>query len=132
MFDSDAIMASLIELAETVKTAYRTNDADLYASTLTEDAMVSMPGAPPVHGREALKAAFMSRAPLPPGATFVVDPEELEILSHEWAYALGTDTLTIPGSGDAPPVVQKITFMVLLHNTPEGWKTFREVLSSNQ
>ncbi len=75
------IGAALVELAETVKTAYATNDADLYASTLTEDAIISMPGAAPVRGRDALKAAFESRPALPPGATFDVDPTELEIIS---------------------------------------------------
>ena len=131
-FDAEAIGSALNELAQTVKTAYATNDSALYASAFAEDAIVSMPGTAPVRGREALKAVFESRSPLPPGATFEVDPAELEIISGDWAYAFGTDTLTIPAGAGESPVVQTMTFMVLIRKTPEGWKTFREVISADQ
>lgn len=124
-------LQALAELAETVKTAYKNDDAELYASTLASDAIVSMPGSKPVVGRDALIAAFKSRPPLPPGATFEVNPTEVEMISAEWAYAFGTDTLTIP-NGEAVPLVQTMSFMVLLRKTPAGWKTFREILSADQ
>ena len=130
-FDAAAIGVALTELAERVKAAYKNNDSELYASTLDEDAVISMPDAPPIRGRAELKAAFESRPPLPPGATFEVNPTELEVINGEWAYAFGTDTLTIPG-GNGPPIVQTMTFMVLIRRVPDGWKTFREVLSADQ
>lgn len=131
-FDGEAIGAALRDLAETIKSAYRNDDADLYASAFSEDAIVSMPGVPPIRGLEALKEAFRSRPPLPPGATFEVDPTELEIINAEWAYAFGTDTLTIPAGDGAPSIIQTMTFMVLIRKTAEGWKTFREVVSADQ
>jgi uncharacterized protein (TIGR02246 family) len=131
-FDAVSIGAALAELAEQVKTAYANNDADLYASTFADDAIVSMPGNPPIRGRDALKASFKSRPPLPPGATFEVDPTELEIINGEWAYAFGTDTLTIPAEDAGTPIIQTMTFMVLIRRTTEGWKTFREVISTDQ
>jgi ketosteroid isomerase-like protein len=131
-FDREAIGSALSDLAETIKRAYRNDDADLYASAFSEDAIVSMPGVTPIRGLEALKEAFRSRPPLPPGATFEVDPTELEIINGEWAYAFGTDTLTIPAGDGAPPIVQTMTFMVLIRKTSEGWKTFREVVSADQ
>ena len=73
-YDAEAIRAALGDLAETIKRAYRDDDADLYVSAFSEDAIVSMPGVPPIKGLEALKEAFRSRPPLPPGATFEVDP----------------------------------------------------------
>ena len=130
-FDAEKIGSALTELAETVKSAYATNDAELYASTLADDAIVSMPGTTPVRGRAALKAAFESRPPLPAGATFEVNPTELEIINDEWAYAFGTDTLTLPEQGGSP-IIHTITFMVLIRRTSEGWKTFREVVSADQ
>ena len=131
-FDAAAIGAALAELAETIKTAYRTNDSDMYLSAFTDDAIVSMPGTPPMGGHEALKAMFESRPQLPPGATFEVDPKELEVVNGEWAYAFGTDTLTIPAAAGESPHVETITFMVLIRKTENGWKTFREVLSPDQ
>lgn len=131
-FDAEKIGSALTELAETVKSAYATNDAELYASTLADDAIVSMPGTTPVRGRAALKAAFESRPPLPAGATFEVNPTEFEIINDDWAYAFGTDTLTLPAGEGGSPIVQTMTFMVLIRRTSEGWKTFREVVSANQ
>lgn len=131
-FNAGEIGAALAELAETVKTAYKNDDAEMYASAFMDDAIVSMPGSAPVRGREALKAVFESRPPLPPGATFEVNPTELEIINGEWAYAFGTDTLTIPGAGEQPQIVETMTFIVLIRKTDEGWKTFREVLSADQ
>ena len=130
-FNREAIGAALSDLAETIKRAYRDDDADLYASAFSEDAIVSMPGVPPIKGLEALKEAFRSRPPLPPGATFEVDPTELEVINGEWAYAFGTDTLTIPAADGAPSIIQTMTFMVLIRKTPEGWKPFREVVSAD-
>jgi ketosteroid isomerase-like protein len=129
-FDRDKISAALLELAETVKTAYKNNDVEMYASAFDDDAIVSVPGVPPVRGLEELKKAFKARPQLPAGATFEVVPTELEIINGEWAYAFGTDTLTVPGDGE--PVTQTMTFMVLIRRTPAGWKTFREVLSADQ
>ena len=129
-FEKEAIAAALFELAQRVDRAYRNNDSELYASTLHEDAIVSMPGVPPVRGREALKTMFESRPAMPPESTFEVNPTEIEIINGDWAYAFGTDTLTFPVPG-ADPVVTTMTFMVLIRRTPEGWKTFREVLSAD-
>jgi uncharacterized protein (TIGR02246 family) len=126
------IFAALQELANTIKQAYAANDADMYASAFTDDAVVSMPGTPPVRGRDALKKVFESRPPLTAGAVFEVDPAELEVINSEWAYAFGTDTFTIPNADEEHPVVETMTFMVLIRKTPDGWKTFREVVSADQ
>src|SRR5687768_7809328 len=111
------LMAELERLAETIKRSYATNDVDLYLSAFDEDAIVSMPSAPPVRGHDALKAAFLNRPELPPGATFEVTPLEIEPLSFDWAYAFGTDTLHL-----TPSVKQTMTFLVLIRKTHAGWK----------
>ena len=125
--ERNEIMAALGELAETVKRSYAENNVDLYLSAFDSDAVVSMPGSPPVRGHADLASIFKNRPELPPGATFEVTPLELEPLSSDWAYAYGTDTLTI-GDGDR----QTMTFLVLIRKTREGWKTFREVVSEDQ
>ena len=121
------IMTELGRLAETIKRAYATNDVDLYLSAFDEGAIVSMPASPPVRGHDALRSAFLNRPELPLGATFEVTPLEIEPLSSDWAYAFGTDTLEL-----APSVKQTMTFLVLIRRTHAGWKTFREVISSDQ
>lgn len=125
--EHEAILASIAALAETIKQAYAENDVALYLSAFDEDAIVSMPGAPPVRGLAALKATFENRPELPPGATFSVEPLEIDALSSDWAYAFGTDTLKL-----ADGRTETMTFLVLIRKTPDGWKTFREVLSADQ
>jgi ketosteroid isomerase-like protein len=125
--EHDSIMAALGKLAEDIKRAYSTNDADLYLSAFDEDAIVSMPGVPPARGHDALRALFENRPPLPPGATFQVEPLEIAPLGSDWAYAFGTDTLEL-----ADGKKKTMTFLVLIQKTGNGWKTFREVLSADQ
>ena len=121
------IMTALGELADTIKQAYATNDTELYLSAFDEDAIVSMPGIAPARGHAALRAIFENRPDLPPGATFRVEPLEIEPLSSNWAYAFGTDTLECSDGKK-----ETMTFLVLIRKTASGWKTFREVLSADQ
>ena len=120
-------MAELAHLAETVKRSYAEDNVELYLSAFDRDAIVSIPNQPPVRGHDELRTAFVNRPELPPGATFEVNPLELEPLSSDWAYAFGTDTLTHADGKKAT-----MTFLVLIRKTADGWKTFREVLSSDQ
>lgn len=130
--DTAAILASLDSLAAAVMQAHKSGSAEQYAATLTPDAIASMPGSPMVQGREAIVAAFKATPPLPPGATMKVTPMEIRVLSADWAYALGVDTLTYTPPGATQPKKETSTFLVLIKKTPEGWKTYREVLSANQ
>jgi ketosteroid isomerase-like protein len=124
--ERNEIMPALGELAETVKRSYAENDVELYLSAFDEDAIVSMPGMPPFRGHDELRKAFMNRPELPPGATFNVNVSEIEPLSSDWAYAFGTDTLTLPDGKK-----ETMTFLVLIRKTENGWKTFREAISSD-
>jgi ketosteroid isomerase-like protein len=125
--EHQAIVAELAKVAENIKRAYATNDVDLYLSAFDPDAIVSMPGAEPVRGHAELRALFENRPPLPPGATFRVEPLEIEPFNSNWAYAYGRDTLEF-----ADGKQQTMTFLVLIRRTAEGWKTFREVVSTDQ
>jgi len=130
--DAAAIGAALNELANTIKRAFATSDADLYVSAFTEDAILSMPAMPQARGKAAIKEFFINRPELPPGATFEVEPTEIEILSSEWAYAFGVDTLKYTPPGSGKELTETMTFMVLIRKTSDGWKTYREVLSADQ
>ena len=130
--DTAAIGAALDSLAANVMRANATGDAALFATTWAEDGIMSLPGSPPVHGRDAIVDAFRNRPPLPPGARMTVHPTELQVMSPDWAYAFGVDTLRFTPPGAAEPVIETMTFLVLIRKTDEGWKTYREVLSANQ
>lgn len=130
--DTAAIGASLDSLAAVVTRAHQTGNAELFASTWAQDGVMSAPGSPPVEGREAIVAEFRRRPPLPKGATMTIHPSEVRVLSGEWAYAFGVDSLTFTPEGATEPVKKTSTFLVLVRKTDEGWQTYREVLSANQ
>jgi uncharacterized protein (TIGR02246 family) len=130
--EQNEIMAALGKLASTIKQAYADDDADLYISAFDPDAIVSLPGTPPVGGHDALRTVFENRPELPPGATFEVKPLEIDILSPEWAYAYGMDTIEYLHPGTGSRVKETMTFLVLIRKTDDGWKTFREVVSADQ
>ena len=130
--DTAGIRASIDSLAANVMRANETGNAELLATTWAVDGIMSEAGSPPVHGRDSIVARFRRRPPLPPGAKMTIHPTELRIQSEEWAYVMGVDTLRFSPPNAATPVQQTFTFLVVLHKTPEGWQTYREVLSANQ
>ncbi|MEO5824322.1 MAG: DUF4440 domain-containing protein [Gemmatimonadales bacterium] len=130
--DTAAILAAIDSLGAVVMRANEAGDAELIATTWAEDGMVSASGSAPVRGRDSIVAAFRRRPPLPPGATMTIHPTEMKVLSAEWVYVSGSDTLTFTPPGAATPVKESFTFLVLVRKTAEGWQSYREVLSANQ
>lgn len=130
--DTAAIRASLDSLGKVVSRANRSGNAELYASTWAMDGAMSGAGTPLIQGRDSIVAAFKRRPPLPPGAEMTIHPIEMRVLNEEWAYAFGVDSLTYTPENAAEPVTETSSFLVLIRKTPEGWKTYREVLSANQ
>ena len=125
--EREEIKVALAELGATIQRAFVENDAERYLSAFDEDAITSVPGRPPARGHGALRDFFANRPPFPPGSTFSIQPLEIEPLSSDWAYAYGTDVITHTDGS-----TETMTFLVLIRKTPEGWKTYREVVSPDQ
>jgi hypothetical protein len=66
---------------------------------------------------------------LPPGATIDITPIEIVALSNEWAYEFGTSITTYAPKDAKESRQLRDTYLILLRNTGEGWKAFREVAS---
>lgn len=129
--DTVGIRAAVDSLGAKVQRAHETGDAALYASTWARDGIMSAAGRPSIHGRDSIVAEFRRRPPLPPGAKMSIHPTETRVMSPEWAYVMGVDTLTMPAPGGAAPARTTFTFLVLVRKTEEGWQTYREVLTAN-
>ena len=65
------------------------------------------------------------------GARIKIRPIELVALSSEWAYEFGTSTTTYTPPGATEPVKLRDTYLILLRNTGDGWKAYREVASAS-
>ncbi len=60
-----------------------------------------------------------------------IHPIEVQVLSSDWAYILGIDSLKYTPPGTTEPVSETSTFFVLIRKTSEGWQTYRETLTPN-
>ncbi len=130
--DTVGILASIDSLAGRVMLSNQAGDAEGFASTWAADGIMSVAGTPPAVGRDAIVAAFRARPPLPAGASMTIHPTEIRVLSADWAYVMGVDTLRVTPPGAAEPVIETFTFLVLLKKGAEGWQSYREVLTPHQ
>lgn len=130
--DTIAIKASIDSLGRVVQKAHDTKDNELMASTWAKDGILIIAGSPPVVGRDAIVSALNNIPPLPPGGKMEIHPLDIQVMSSEWAYVLGIDSLqyTIPGT--TKQTIETSTFFVLVRKTSEGWQTYRETLTPNQ
>lgn len=129
--DTTAILKSIDSLGAVVQKAHTTGDKKLLASTWAEDGIFINCQNEPIKGRDAIVTALTNMPPLPPGSNMTVHPLEIQVLSKDWAYILGVDSLKIAMPGSTTPVVNTMSFLVIVKKTKEGWQTYRETLSAN-
>lgn len=130
--DTAAIKASIDSLGGMVQKAHETKDNKLLASTWAKDGILTIAGSPPITGRDSIVSALANMPPLPPGATMTIHPVEVQVLSSEWAFVFGIDSLKYTPAGSTEQVNETSTFMVIVRKTPDGWQTYRETLTPNQ
>ena len=130
--DTSSIKASIDSLGRVVQKAHDTKDNELMASTWAKDGILIIAGRPPVFGRDAIVSALSNMPALPPGGKMEINPLEIQVMSSEWAYVLGVDSLKYTGPGDTKQTIESSTFFVLVRKTAEGWQTYRETLTPNQ
>ncbi|MEJ7827780.1 MAG: DUF4440 domain-containing protein [Segetibacter sp.] len=130
--DTTAIKASVDSLGAVVQKAHTTGDDKLLGSTWATDGILSIAGSPPVQGRNAIISALRNMPPPPAGGKMEIHPIEIQVLSPEWAYVFGVDSLIYTPPGAKAPVKETSTFFVLVRKTTEGWQTYREILCPNQ
>ena len=130
--DTTSIRASIDSLGRVVQKAHDTKDNKLMASTWAKDGILVIAGSPPIIGRDAIVTALSNMPPLPPGGSMEIHPLDIQVLSPDWAYVLGVDSLKFTIPGDSKQTIETSTFFVLVRKTPDGWQTYRETLTPNQ
>lgn len=124
--DTAAIEAGLDSLRSAYVRAVDEEDWETLGTLTTEDAVLVSPGGA---DRDSLREAA-GDAPFPPGASLEIEPWETRVLSPDWAYEIGTGTITWTPEGADEPRTLRDTYLVLLQRTDDGWKLHREVASS--
>lgn len=126
--DTAAIMAELDSMRTAFEEAVAADDFEAQAAAYTRDAVYSAPGAPPVRGRDSIRAALERESP-PGGATLEIEPIDIRLLGPDWLYELGTGTLTFTPESAAEPVSMSSTYLAVFRRTDEGWRLHVESLS---
>ncbi len=119
---------SIDSLRSAYQEAVNGEDWERLGALVTEDAVLVMPG--PAAWDSMLAAASAAGTPFPPGATLEIESAEVGVLAADWAYDMGTGTVTWTPEGADEPRTVRDTYLVLLHRTADGWKVHREVASS--
>jgi ketosteroid isomerase-like protein len=118
--------AEIDRLRSQYEAAVARGDTVAMGALLADGAVFVRPGGP---DWDAM-AAVASGAPFPPGARIRITPIEVVVLSTEWAYEFGTSVTTYTPDGADQARQLRDTYLILLRNTGDGWKAYREVASS--
>lgn len=128
--DTAAVMAAFDSMRSGFEELVAEGDFDAQAAIYTSDAVYSPPLAPPIRGRDSIRAVLERTTP--PGATLDIQPMDTRILGPDWVYEFGTSTLSFTPEGAEQSVSMSSTYFALFHRTDDGWRITREVLSLNQ
>lgn len=129
--DKEQVIASLdsAELGSVFVKGVEEGDFDAQASIYAEDAIYSHPTAPPVRGRDSIRAVLKQMTPS--GATADIQTIDRRAVGPDAAYSYGTVTYSYTPEGAGQPQEMTSTYLALFQRTEEGWKITREALSSN-
>jgi hypothetical protein len=122
--DTAGVIATIDSMRSLFERSVAGGDFDTMFGMLAEGALMVGPGGP---SWDSLRAA--SPYPWPPGATLEMRPIETVVLSEQWAYDFGTSTATYTPPGSTERRTLRDTYLLLLRNTEDGWKIYREVAS---
>lgn len=127
--DTPAVQATLDSLRAAYVEAYNAGDFEKTAKVSHSEMIYSPPGHPPIRGRDSVTAH--EKKTRPPGATIDLKPIDTRILSSEWVYEFGTATVTFTPEGADRSRSAESTYLAIFRKTPDGWKTYRETISTN-
>lgn len=129
--DTAAVKAELDSLRSAYEEAYAKGDVENAVNTVAHSEMIySPPFHSPIRGPDS--AIAHERQARPSEATLDVEPMEVAILSPEWAYEFGTATVSFTPEGDKSAQTVGSTYLIVFRKTAEGWRSFRESISSHQ
>lgn len=124
--DTAAVQAAIDTLRNAYEQAVATGNFSNMGAMLAEGAVMVPPG-----GAQWDSLFASSDLPWPPGATIDITPIETRVLNHQWAYEFGNAVVKYTPKGATAAQSLKDTYLIIFHNTGDGWKVFREVASSN-
>ena len=121
-----AIKAEIDALRARFEAAVASGVPEQMIPLLADGAIMVQRGAPDWNAM----AAAAKGAPFAPGARIAIKPIEVVALNREWAYEFGASITTYTPKGTNSVQQLRDTYLILLRNTGDGWKAYREVASA--
>lgn len=121
--DTAAVRAAIDTLRQDYLEAYNGGDAAALATLYTADAVFLPADAPPVDGRDSIRAHWDRE--LAAGPSLEVESHEVIPLSESWTSSGGNYRVTVTPEGAEEPMTVRGSYLLLFRNTDEGWKLFR-------
>ena len=121
-----AIKAEIDALRARFEAAVASGVPEQMIPLLADGAIMVQPGAPDWNAM----AAAAKGAPFAPGARIAITPIEVVALNRGWAYEFGASITTYTPEGTNSVQQLRDTYLILLRNTGDGWKAYREVASA--
>lgn len=118
-------------LGEEWGAAVEAKDLDRLLNLVTDDVVFMPHGAPSIVGKQALRETYLALfARYSIKQTFA--PEEIEI-GRDWAFARGSDLITlVPLDGSPPAVIRARGISILRRDKDGAWKFARGISNMDQ
>ena len=125
---SQTDISKIDETTQSAVKAALAKDFDAWAALFLDDAVVNPPNEPAVKARMAIRSWLEK---LPPITDFRLNNEKVEGL-EDFAYVLGTYTMTMTPPGAPTPVKDSGKFVTILRRQPDGrWLCAVDMFSSD-
>ncbi|MFQ5813619.1 MAG: YybH family protein [Anaerolineae bacterium] len=126
----EADIAAINEIWEGYTAGANTGDLDLWISLWDVNGIRMAPDAPPVIGKEQIRAQM--KVPFEQlDIEIAIDNQEVQV-GGDWAFSRGTYTLsTTPKAGGETAHVDGKFLTVLKRQSDGTWKIFRDIFNSN-
>jgi uncharacterized protein (TIGR02246 family) len=124
----EADLKKIDDITQTAMNAALARDFATWAALFFDDAVVSPPNEPPVKGKAAIRTWLEK---FPPITEFKLNNEKIDG-REDFAYVLGSYTMTILPSGAPGPVKDSGKFVTVVRRQPDGrWLCALDMFSSN-
>lgn len=110
--------------------AVKAKEVGALTAMVTEDAVFLPPGFPPIRGKQAVERMYTGFFPQFSSVEQTAIVEELEV-AGDWAFAWGSETLTlVPQTGGSPIHMQGKGMTILKRQADGSWKIARGINNS--
>ncbi|WP_428409621.1 YybH family protein [Hyphococcus sp.] len=120
-------VSGIDQAREQFEAAVAGGDPAAFGALVHPDTVIVQPGS---EDWKAMQAAA-GWAPFPQGATIDITPLETRVINEEWAYDFGASLVTYPDPETGEEIELRDTYLLILRNTGDGWKPYREVASAS-